>query len=340
MPKYVYAFAEGNKGLKTLLGGKGANLGEMTNMGLPVPPGFIVTTEACRAFLRDGVAPTELAGQVDEHLEKLEAAMGKRLGGADDPLLVAVRSGAAFSMPGMMETVLNIGLNDESVQGLARMADNERFAWDSYRRLIQMFGTTVLGIDGEHFAAVFDARKRARWTTDDLGLDADDMQAIVSSFQAVVLERAGREFPQDPHEQLEMTVRAVFASWNAPRAVTYRTRERIPADLGTAVSVMAMVFGNLGVGSGSGVAFTRDPATGEKGVYGDYLGNAQGEDVVAGIRNTQPLAELERLDPASFHGLREIMTTLEQRYEDLCDIEFTIERGKLWMLQTLSLIHI
>jgi pyruvate, orthophosphate dikinase len=333
-PKYVYAFSEGGKDLKALLGGKGANLAEMTNMGLPVPPGFVVTTEACRAFLRDGVAPPELAGQVGEHLGKLEAAMGKRLGQADDPLLVAVRSGAAFSMPGMMETVLDVGLNDASVLGLARVSGDDRFAWDSYRRLIQMFGTTVLGIDDEHFDAVFDERKRARGTVDDLGLDAGDLRAIVASFQAVVRERAGREFPQDPHEQLDMTVRAVFASWNAPRAVTYRARERIPADLGTAVSVVAMVFGNLGAGSGSGVAFTRDPATGERGVYGDYLADAQGEDVVAGIRNALPLAELERLDPASFHRLREIMATLEQRYRDLCDVEFTIERGTLWMLQT------
>jgi pyruvate, orthophosphate dikinase len=333
-PKYVYAFAEGNKDLKALLGGKGANLAEMTNMGLPVPPGFIVTTEACRAFLRDGTAPTGLAGQIEEHLGKLEAAMGKRLGHADDPLLVAVRSGAAFSMPGMMETVLDVGLNDASVLGLARVSGDDRFAWDSYRRLIQMFGTTVLGIGSEHFATVLDQRKRARGTADDLGLHSDDMQAIVASFKAVVLERAGREFPQDPHEQLDMTVRAVFESWNAPRAVTYRVQERIPADLGTAVSVVAMVFGNLGAGSGSGVAFTRDPATGEKGVYGDYLTDAQGEDVVAGIRNTLPLVELERIDPASFHRLREIMTTLEERYQDLCDIEFTIERGTLWMLQT------
>ncbi len=334
MPKYVYAFSEGSKDLKALLGGKGANLAEMTNMGLPVPPGFVVTTEACRAFLRDGVAPPELAGQVAEHLEKLEAALGKRLGQADDPLLVAVRSGAAFSMPGMMETVLDVGLNDASVLGLARVSGDDRFAWDSYRRLIQMFGTTVLGIDGEAFVTVFDERKRTRGTADDLGLDADDMRAIVSSFKAVVLERSGREFPQDPHEQLDMTVRAVFASWNAPRAVTYRTRERIPADLGTAVSVVAMVFGNLGAGSGSGVAFTRNPATGAKGVYGDYLTDAQGEDVVAGIRNTLSLAELEHLDPVSYHRLREIMTILEQRYQDLCDIEFTIERGTLWMLQT------
>ena len=334
MPKYVYAFAEGNKDLKDLLGGKGANLAEMTNMGLPVPPGFTITTEACRAYLQFGVSTAELAGQVDEYLEALQTAMGKRLGDAENPLLVSVRSGAAFSMPGMMETVLNVGLNDGSVHGLARITGDERFAWDSYRRLVQMFGKTVLGIDAEHFDLVFDAAKHARGTSDDLGLDAADLQSIVASFKAVVLKQAGREFPQDPREQLELTIRAVFESWNSPRAITYRRQERIPADLGTAVSVVAMVFGNLGPDSGSGVAFTRDPATGERGVYGDYLANAQGEDVVAGIRNTLPLAELELLHPVCYRRLREIMAMLELRYRDMCDIEFTIERGTLWMLQT------
>ena len=332
--KYVYAFAEGNKDLKDLLGGKGANLAEMTNIGLPVPPGFTITTEACRAYLASGVQPPELTAQVDRHLDALQAAMGKRLGDPEDPLLVSVRSGSKFSMPGMMETVLDVGLNDSSVHGLARIADDDRFAWDSYRRLVQMFGKTVLRIDGAHFDDVFDAAKRARGTSDDLGLDAADLRSVVGAFQAVVRERAGREFPQDPREQLDMTIRAVFGSWNAPRAVTYRRQERIPADLGTAVTVMAMVFGNLGSDSGSGVAFTRDPATGEQGVYGDYLAHAQGEDVVAGIRNTVTLAELERLDPASYRGLLTNMATLERHYRDLCDIEFTIERGRLWMLQT------
>jgi pyruvate,orthophosphate dikinase len=334
MSKYVYAFAEGNKELKDLLGGKGANLAEMTNMGLPVPPGFTITTEACRAYLATGVQPPELADQVDRHLDALQTAMGRRLGDPDDPLLVSVRSGSRFSMPGMMETVLDVGLNDCSVHGLARIADDDRFAWDSYRRLIQMFGKTVLGIDGAHFDDVFDAAKRARGTADDLGLDAEDLRSVVVAFQAVVRERAGQEFPQDPRLQLDMTVRAVFGSWNSPRAITYRRQERIPADLGTAVTVMAMVFGNLGSDSGSGVAFTRDPATGEQGVYGDYLAHAQGEDVVAGIRNTLPLTELEHLDPASYRALLANMATLERHYRDLCDIEFTIERGRLWMLQT------
>ncbi|MHA6781926.1 PEP/pyruvate-binding domain-containing protein [Pseudonocardia saturnea] len=301
MPKFVYAFAEGNRDLKDLLGGKGANLAEMTNMGLPVPPGFTITTEACRAYLASGVQPSELAAQVDRHLEALQAAMGKRLGDPDDPLLVSVRSGSKFSMPGMMETVLDVGLNDASVHGLARIAGDDRFAWDSYRRLIQMFGKTVLGIDGAQFDDVFDTAKRARGTSDDLGLDADDLREVVVAFQAVVRERSGHEFPQDPRDQLDMTVRAVFGSWNSARAVTYRRQERIAADLGTAVTVMAMVFGNLGPDSGSGVAFTRDPATGEQGVYGDYLAHAQGEDVVAGIRNTLPLTALESLDPDSIH---------------------------------------
>ncbi|WP_214366589.1 pyruvate, phosphate dikinase [Pseudonocardia sp. H11422] len=334
MSKYVYAFAEGNRDMKDLLGGKGANLAEMTNLGLPVPPGFTITTEACRAYLSDGREPVELAGQVDEHLAALQDAMGKKLGDADDPLLVSVRSGAAASMPGMMETVLDVGLNDRSVQGLARVADDGRFAWDSYRRLIQMFGKTVLGIDGEHFDVAFDDVKRQRGTDSDLDLDAVDLQAVVDTFKSVVTEHSGRQFPQDPREQLDLTVRAVFESWNSPRAITYRRQEQIPADLGTAVSVVAMVFGNLGPDSGTGVAFTRDPASGEQGVYGDYLANAQGEDVVAGIRNTVALAELERLDPESYRQLLEIMATLERHYRDLCDIEFTIERGRLWMLQT------
>ncbi|MBN9101212.1 MULTISPECIES: pyruvate, phosphate dikinase [unclassified Pseudonocardia] len=332
--KYVYAFSEGNRDLKDLLGGKGANLAEMTNMGLPVPPGFVITTEACRTYLRTGVEPPGLGPEIDEHLAALEAATGRRLGQADDPLLVAVRSGGASSMPGMMETVLDVGLTDSSVLGLARVTGDDRFAWDSYRRLIHMFGTTVLGIDGAHFDTVFDERKRLRGTASDVDLDAGDLRAVVAAFQGVVREHSGHDFPQDPHEQLTMAVRAVFASWNSPRAATYRHREHIPADLGTAVSVVAMVFGNLGAGSGSGVAFTRDPATGEKGVYGDYLENAQGEDVVAGIRNTLPLTELEHRDPVSYHRLREIMATLEHHYRDLCDVEFTIERGTLWMLQT------
>ncbi|GGO07731.1 pyruvate, phosphate dikinase [Microbispora rosea subsp. aerata] len=331
MPKFVYDFTEGNKDLKDLLGGKGANLAEMTNIGLPVPPGFTITTEACRHYLRHGGMPDGLAEEIDGHLAALEARMGKRLGQADDPLLVSVRSGAKFSMPGMMETVLNIGLNDDSVLGLAKQSGNDRFAWDSYRRLIQMFGKTVLGIDGELFEHAMDELKDGRGDTD---LEAADLQRLVEIFKRIVRERAGREFPADPREQMDLAVRAVFDSWNAPRAVLYRRQERIPADLGTAVNIVAMVFGNMGPDSGTGVAFTRDPGSGRQGVYGDYLANAQGEDVVAGIRNTVPLQELETINPAAYRELLDIMATLERHYRDLCDIEFTIERGKLWMLQT------
>jgi pyruvate,orthophosphate dikinase len=332
--KYVYDFAEGKKEMKDLLGGKGANLAEMTNLGLPVPPGFTITTEACRAFLKSGREPDGLADEVGEHLLALEKAMGKNLGQSDDPLLVSVRSGAKFSMPGMMETVLNIGLNDQSVRGLAKQAGNERFAFDSYRRLIQMFGKTVLGIDGEHFEGALEAAKKGKGTESDLDLDAEDLRRLVETFKEVVVERAGRPFPQEPREQMDMAVRAVFESWNTDRAVIYRRQERIPADLGTAVNIVAMVFGNLDMDSGTGVAFTRDPASGAQGIYGDYLQNAQGEDVVAGIRNTVPLADLEQLDKESYDELLGIMQQLEEHYRDLCDIEFTIERGKLWMLQT------
>ncbi|HEY8471501.1 MAG TPA: pyruvate, phosphate dikinase [Natronosporangium sp.] len=334
MSKYVYDFAEGNKDQKDLLGGKGANLAEMTNLGLPVPPGFTITTEACRVYLATGAEPPELAAQIDEHLANVERAMGKKLGDPNDPLLVSVRSGAKFSMPGMMETVLNVGLNDASVTGLANQSGNERFAWDSYRRLIQMFGKTVCEVPGELFEHAMDAAKAAKGTTNDLDLDANDLRALVDSYKKIFSEHTGRDFPQDPREQLAMAVRAVFNSWNAERAVLYRRQERIPADLGTAVNVQTMVFGNLGSDSGTGVAFTRDPGTGAQGVYGDYLANAQGEDVVAGIRNTVPLQELERLDKASYDQLMQIMAKLEGHYKDLCDIEFTIERGKLWMLQT------
>jgi pyruvate, orthophosphate dikinase len=332
--KFVYDFAEGHKDLKDLLGGKGANLAEMTRLGLPVPPGFTVTTEACNEFLVTGALTDEVRGEIDVHLRALEAKMGRRLGDVDDPLLVSVRSGAKFSMPGMMETVLNIGLNDASVEGLSRQSDNPRFAWDSYRRLLQMFGKTVLGIEGEHFEHALDQLKTAKGTTEDLALDADDLRGLVATFKQVVQDHAGRAFPQDPHEQLVLAILAVFASWNTDRAVLYRRQERIPADLGTAVNICTMVFGNLGMDSGTGVCFTRDPGTGRTGVYGDYLQNAQGEDVVAGIRNTLPLQDLEQIDKSSYVELMETMSTLEAHYADLCDIEFTIERGKLWMLQT------
>ncbi|BCL20309.1 pyruvate, phosphate dikinase [Streptomyces tuirus] len=332
--KFVYDFTEGNKDLKDLLGGKGANLAEMTNLGLPVPPGFTITTEACKVYLESGEEPAALRDEVTAHLDALEARMGKKLGQADDPLLVSVRSGAKFSMPGMMDTVLNIGLSDKSVQGLAKQAGDDRFAWDSYRRLIQMFGKTVLGVDGELFEDALDAAKAAKKVTVDTELEAADLKKLVTKFKKIVKTEAGRDFPQDPREQMDLAIHAVFDSWNTDRAKLYRRQERIPGDLGTAVNVCSMVFGNLGPDSGTGVAFTRDPASGHQGVYGDYLQNAQGEDVVAGIRNTVPLAELEQIDKKSYDQLMQIMETLENHYKDLCDIEFTIERGVLWMLQT------
>ena len=306
----------------------------MTNLGLPVPPGFTITTDACRHYLEHGSTPPDLADQVSEHLVALEQAMGKTLGDPADPLLVSVRSGAAASMPGMMETVLNVGLNDESVRGLAAQSGSERFAWDSYRRLIQMFGKTVLDIDGELFEHALDEVKAGQGTDLDLDLDAEHLHDVVGRFKAIVREQCGRDFPTDPREQMDLAINAVFGSWNSDRAILYRRRERIPSDAGTAVNVCAMVFGNLGTDSGTGVAFTRDPGSGEQGVYGDYLQNAQGEDVVAGIRNTVPLVDLAEIDRGAYEELRGIMSRLESHYRDLCDIEFTVERNKLWMLQT------
>ncbi|WP_340384415.1 pyruvate, phosphate dikinase [Streptomyces sp. SS7] len=334
MVRYVYDFASGGRDMADLLGGKGANLAEMTRLGLPVPPGFTVTTEACRAFLATGAEPDTLAGEISEHLVALEEAAGRRLGQPDDPLLLSVRSGARFSMPGMMETILDIGLGDESVLGLAKVSGNERFAWDSYRRLVQMFGSTVMGVDGSLFENALADLKGVRGAADDLGLNAADLAELVGTYQDLIRAETGEDFPQSPAEQLRRAVLAVFESWKGERARLYRRREHIPDDLGTAVNVQTMVFGNLGADSGSGVAFTRDPATGRPGLYGDYLANAQGEDVVAGIRNTVPLTALEDLDPVSYGQLRGHMGTLETHYQDLCDIEFTIERGRLWMLQT------
>ncbi|HEX6195625.1 MAG TPA: pyruvate, phosphate dikinase [Jiangellaceae bacterium] len=334
MHKYVYEFEEGSKNDADLLGGKGANLAEMTRMGLPVPPGFTITTEACRYYLEHGREPEDLDVQVRKHLGALQEKMGKRLGDPEDPLLVSVRSGAPVSMPGMMDTVLNVGLTDASVRGLIARSNDERFGWDSYRRLIQMFGVIVLGIDADKFGDQLAKAMESDGVQHESELDADRLKGLVEHFKHVVVAESGRDFPQDPRQQLDLAVRAVFESWNSERARVYRRQERISEDLGTAVSVCAMVFGNMGPDSGTGVAFTRDPATGHQGVYGDYLANAQGEDVVAGIRNTLPLAELEQIDKSSYDELLQIMTKLERHYLDLCDIEFTIERGKLWMLQT------
>lgn len=334
MVKYVYDFSEGDKSMKDLLGGKGANLAEMTKLGLPVPPGFTITTEACRAYLKDSTVPESLATEVTRALRGVEDKMGRRLGDPSDPLLVSVRSGAKFSMPGMMETVLNIGLNDESVLGLAAVSGNERFAWDSYRRLIQMFGKTVLDIDGDLFSDALDELKAERGVKGDTELTAEDLKGLVDTFKGIVKEQTGNDFPQDPRTQMDMGIEAVFRSWNTERARIYRRRERIPHDLGTAVNICTMVFGNMGENSGTGVCFTRDPSSGHSGVYGDYLENAQGEDVVAGIRNTLALSDLERINKPVYDELRAIMRKLETHYRDMCDIEFTVERGKLWMLQT------
>ncbi|MET8222871.1 pyruvate, phosphate dikinase [Streptomyces sp. NPDC005301] len=334
MARYVYDFTEGSRAMAGLLGGKGSNLAEMTRLGLPVPPGFTVTTEACRAFLDTGGEPSGMWEEISEHLSAVEAAAGRLLGQPDDPLLLSVRSGARFSMPGMMETILDIGLNDESVLGLAKVSGSDRFAWDSYRRLLQMFGSTVMGVEPSHFERAIALLKDLRGAPDDVHLDAEDLAGLVETYKNLIHLETGEYFPQSPAEQLRRAVLAVFESWNGERARLYRRREHIPDDLGTAVTVQCMVFGNLGPDSGSGVAFTRDPATGRPGLYGDYLPNAQGEDVVAGIRNTVQLADLERLDPRSYDRLRTHMRTLERHYRDLCDIEFTIERGTLWMLQT------
>jgi pyruvate, orthophosphate dikinase len=336
MSKFVYDFSEGNRDMKDLLGGKGANLAEMTNMGLHVPPGFTITTEACLTSLASGGWPEGLEAEVEEHLQTLEAAMGKRLGDPDDPLLVSVRSGAKFSMPGMMDTVLNLGLNDVSVQGLAKQTDGDwRFAWDSYRRFVQMFGKIVMNIPADAFEDVLDEAKHAKGPdAQDTDLDAEDLQALLGRFQEIYRQHTSSEFPQEPREQLRLAIDAVFSSWNGKRAKDYRRQNKISDDLGTAVNVVAMVFGNRGMDSGTGVAFTRDPATGEKTPYGDYLQNAQGEDVVAGIRITLRLEELRQLDAKSYDGLRETMDTLEGHYRDMCDIEFTIEKGVLWILQT------
>ncbi len=334
MARYVYDFAEGDKDKKDLLGGKGANLSEMIKIGLNVPPGFTVTTDACRAYLHGGAVPEEMAEQVTEQLAGLEAKIGRTLGDPANPLLVSVRSGAKFSMPGMMETVLNIGMSDASVAGLTAFSNDERFAWDSYRRLIQMFGKTVLDIEGHLFEHAIDQAKTDAGVATDVELGVPELQALVATYKAIVKDQSGIDFPQDPREQLDRAIKAVFDSWNTDRAKLYRRQERIPADLGTAVNVQAMVFGNVGDDSGTGVAFTRDPATGATGHYGDYLPDAQGEDVVSGVRNTLTLDDMGRLDPEAHAQLLANMDALEAHYQDLCDIEFTVERGQLYMLQT------
>jgi pyruvate,orthophosphate dikinase len=339
MPKYVYAFgggtADGDGTMKDILGGKGAGLAEMSRAGVPVPPGFTISTQVCNIFFeRGGELPPEIEEEIQQHLRQLEERMGQKLGDPENPLLVSVRSGAKFSMPGMMDTILNLGLNDETVKGLEAKTNNPRFAYDCYRRFIQMFGNVVLGIPKEEFEKIFEARKKkvkARYDTD---LTAEDLKAIIAEYKKLVEKKTGKPFPQDAHEQLRMARNAVFRSWFNPRAQHYRRMNKIPDDLGTAVNVQAMVFGNMGETSGTGVGFTRNPATGEKEFYGEFLPNAQGEDVVAGIRTPRPIKELETLMPDVYNQLREITAMLERHYRDMQDFEFTIQEGKLYMLQT------
>jgi pyruvate,orthophosphate dikinase len=337
--KRIYFFgngqADGRADMKDLLGGKGANLAEMTNAGVPVPPGFTIATTVCNEYDRaGGRVPDDFAAEQAGYLARLEEVMGKKLGDTDDPLLVSVRSGAKFSMPGMMDTILNLGLNDRSVHGLAKRTGNERFAWDSYRRFIQMFSSVVMDMEKHAFEHELKQLKEARGAKLDTDLTADDLKELVKRYEALVKKERGTEFPQDPRVQLDMARDAVFRSWQNPRAKYYRKQNRIPDDLGTAVNVQAMVFGNMGADSGTGVGFTRDPATGAHEFYGEYLTNAQGEDVVAGIRTPQPIAHLKDEMPAVYQQLRDITTKLEKHYRDIQDFEFTIEKGTLFMLQT------
>ncbi|HPT78849.1 MAG TPA: pyruvate, phosphate dikinase [Candidatus Atribacteria bacterium] len=333
--KYVYLFSEGNANMRELLGGKGANLAEMTNLGLPVPQGFTVTTEACTRYYNDGeVIADEIVEQIHEALAKTEEIVGKKFGDPANPFLVSVRSGARASMPGMMDTILNLGLNDETVKGLAKLTNNERFAYDSYRRFIQMFSDVVMEIDKAKFEAILDAVKEENNVKLDTELTAENLKEVVSRYKELYKQEKGEEFPQDPRTQLMEAVKAVFRSWNNPRAIVYRRMNDIPSDWGTAVNVQAMVFGNMGDDSGTGVAFTRDPSTGEKKLYGEYLMNAQGEDVVAGIRTPQSISQLAEVNPDVYRQFADIAKKLEDHYRDMQDMEFTIEKGKLYMLQT------
>jgi pyruvate,orthophosphate dikinase len=333
--RYVFDFGEDSGGGRELLGGKGIGLAEMTQLGIPVPDGFTITTEACRAFLAAGSeVPPGLDGEVAEHIAGLEKRTGKGFGDERDPLLVSVRSGAAISMPGMMDTILNLGLNDVAAEGLAASTGNGRFAFDSYRRLVQMYGEVVDGIDGHRFEQALTDLKAARGASQDVDLDVDDLRELVATFTAIYEDETGDGFPQDPREQLRRAYRAVFDSWNAPRAQVYRRANDIPDDLGTAVNVVQMVFGNRGENSGTGVCFTRDPATGERRLYGEFLANAQGEDVVAGIRTPEPIDGMRERMPDAFEQLVETLDRLEAHYRDLQDIEFTVEEGTLYILQT------
>ncbi|MFZ5973933.1 MAG: pyruvate, phosphate dikinase [Bacillota bacterium] len=333
--KYVYMFSEGNAGMRNLLGGKGAGLAEMTRIGLPVPQGFTITTEACTRYYEDGkVIGQDIIEQMEAALKKAEEINGKKLGDVNDPFLVSVRSGARASMPGMMDTILNLGLNDETVVGLAKLTGNERFAYDSYRRFIQMFSDVVMEVDKNKFEAILDAVKEEKGAKQDTDLDAAALKEVVVRYKELYKKEKGEDFPQEPRKQLLLAVEAVFRSWNNPRAIVYRRLNDIPGDWGTAVNVQAMVFGNMGNDSGTGVAFTRNPATGEKKLFGEFLVNAQGEDVVAGIRTPQPISDLETSMPDVYKQFEQTAKTLETHYKDMQDMEFTMERGKLYMLQT------
>lgn len=335
--KYVYFFGEGTKDMKKLLGGKGANLSEMTNIGLPVPPGFTITTETCNIYYENGQKyPEGLMEQVEQNMKKLEKAMGLNFGDENNPLLVSVRSGAAVSMPGMMDTILNLGLNDKTVTGLINKTGNKRFGMDSYRRFIQMFGNVVMEIEHARFEEAIQRIKDKRKVKFDTELTAEDLEGLVADYKKIVEKEKGMSFPQDPMQQLKMAINAVFSSWNNKRAISYRNLNDIPHNLGTAVNVQAMVFGNMGETSGTGVAFTRNPSTGEKKVYGEYLTNAQGEDVVAGIRTPKDLEKLKDELPEIYNQLMEIFAKLEKHYKDMQDMEFTFQEGKLYMLQTRS----
>ncbi|KXG78502.1 Pyruvate, phosphate dikinase [Fervidicola ferrireducens] len=337
MTKYVYKFNEGRASMKNLLGGKGANLAEMMHIGLPVPPGFTVTTEACTRYYQEGgKIPGEVIEQVFEALESLEETTGKKFGSSDNPLLVSVRSGAPVSMPGMMDTILNLGLNDATVEGLARSTGDRRFAYDCYRRFIQMFADVVLNVEHERFEEIISSVKNKKGINYDTDLTAEDWQEVLESYKNLVVKHTGRQFPQDPKDQLVMAVEAVFRSWNNQRAIVYRKINKIPDDLGTAVNVQAMVFGNMGEDSGTGVAFTRNPSTGEREIYGEFLLNAQGEDVVAGIRTPKNIKELRSIMPDVYKQLEDVCSLLERHYRDMQDIEFTVEKGKLYLLQTRS----
>jgi len=339
MEKYVYFFgdgkADGHGTMKDVLGGKGAGLAEMTNAGLPVPPGFTIATSACLAYFENNnQLPEAVTSQTDKLLRRLEQLLGQKLGDSEKPLLVSVRSGAKFSMPGMMDTILNLGMNDKVVEAIAQKTGNARFAYDSCRRFIQMFGNVVLEISKDHFEHILDGQKKKRRTKLDTDLTADDFKQVIAGYKQLIRKATGKDFPQDPRIQLKMSIEAVFRSWNNPRAITYRRMNKIPDDLGTAVNVQAMVFGNMGETSGTGVGFTRNPATGEKQFYGEFLMNAQGEDVVAGIRTPVPITELDKIMPEVYAQLREITSRLEHHYRDVQDFEFTIQEGKLYMLQT------